>query len=180
MLSEQLTVMNNNPAIAPLLAKLEAETKKVEGQMAMIDSRADAMRELDQNKTKARIEAIETTRGNFLQDIARIESASRDLGLALGSNDNLLISTAVTRVGSIILLIFLVRFLVIAYKYGLRLACFYDSRADALILSSSKDTKNLEEMVRVFSSESLEFEKGPSDANSIATQVIQGITNAKS
>lgn len=72
-----------------------------------------------------------------------------------------LISSSVTRLGSVLLLIFGVRILVMLYKYNVRLAAFYSAQADALELIPGSDIDNFSKLVRVLSPDHLDFEPTP-------------------
>ena len=73
-----------------------------------------------------------------------------------------LISTISTRLGSILLLIFLVQIFVSVYRYLKRMEFFYSSRSDALRLLESGDVKDLERIVSMISSDNISFGKLPS------------------
>lgn len=80
-------------------------------------------------------------------------------------------STLSTRVGSILILVFLAQFLISAYRYTSRLAAAYDSRADALCLN----WQDAQEARRFMSVDdfSLEKVKAPTEeAIEIAKQLI--------
>jgi hypothetical protein len=72
------------------------------------------------------------------------------------------ISSVVTRVISAVLLLILVQLLISLYRYNTRLAAFYDSRADVLLLvgvPSEGDAHILEKLVQLFSADSLGFDR---------------------
>jgi hypothetical protein len=71
------------------------------------------------------------------------------------------ISTIATRAGAVLILMFLVQILVTLYRYNVRLANFYDGRADALELMSSAEEKRFETLVRTISGDTIEFGKIP-------------------
>jgi hypothetical protein len=62
-----------------------------------------------------------------------------------------LISTAITRTGAVLLLVFGAQVLINFYRYNLRLAAFYDSRADALELLGDGELSDLGPLVSAFS-----------------------------
>ena len=70
-------------------------------------------------------------------------------------------SAIITRIGSALLLIFLVQILVTLYRYNTRLASYYDARADALELVGDGDENVLEQISNIFSPESLDYGKTP-------------------
>jgi hypothetical protein len=71
------------------------------------------------------------------------------------------ISTIATRAGAVLILLFLVQILVTLYRYNVRLANFYDGRADALQLMSSKDEKSFKTLVETIGGDIIEFGKVP-------------------
>ena len=70
-----------------------------------------------------------------------------------------LVSSMSTRIGSVLLLVFLVQILVSLYRYTMRLAAFYDSRADILKLMDFELPASTEKIISIFRSDSLDFGK---------------------
>jgi hypothetical protein len=84
------------------------------------------------------IEPIAIT--DLAQQTASLTTAAKELRdtiAAMKQSDQTrrLISTISTRVGAVLILIFLVQILVVLYRYSIRLANYYDARADALEMS---------------------------------------------
>jgi hypothetical protein len=73
------------------------------------------------------------------------------------------------RIGSAVLLIFLVQILVGVYRYSLRLASFYEGRADAIRMARG-DLKEFRKIVSVLSAEKVPF--GP-DAKTPIHQIVE-------
>lgn len=73
----------------------------------------------------------------------------------------LLVSTISTRIGSVLLLIFLVQILISVYRYSVRLQTYYDARADALLLAHKSDAAELQQIVALLSPERIDFGKSP-------------------
>jgi CHASE3 domain sensor protein len=74
----------------------------------------------------------------------------------------ILVSSIATRIGAVVLLLFLVQILVPLYRYNVRLAAFYDGRRDALSLLESKmDGRSLSSLVTALSPDHLDFGKPP-------------------
>lgn len=71
---------------------------------------------------------------------------------------HILISTVTTRIGSVLLLIFLVQILVTAYRYNSKLGAHYEARADALELEVHSGLK-LTELVPSLSPEGITYGK---------------------
>jgi hypothetical protein len=72
-----------------------------------------------------------------------------------------LISTVTTRVGSVFMLLFLVQLLISMYRYDIKLAGYYEARADALQLLRAPNEARLEAFVRAFSPDAVDFGRIP-------------------
>ena len=73
----------------------------------------------------------------------------------------LLVSTLSTRIGAMLLIIFLVQILVNLYRYSTRLASFYEGRADALEIAPSPSAAGFTELIHAISPDNLDFGKTP-------------------
>ena len=93
-------------------------------------------------------------------------------------------STISTRIASVLLLLFLVQILVTMYRYSIRLAAFYDARADILQLSPPLDSIKFEDIVRALSPDALDFGREPKSpaqhAIDLAKELIKGRASAES
>ena len=74
-----------------------------------------------------------------------------------------LFSTLTTRVGALLILVFLVQILINLYRYNIRLAAYYDARADALEIFAAGTFEGISmmELVRILSPEEVDFGKAP-------------------
>ena len=79
------------------------------------------------------------------------------------SSTSLLITTLATRVGALLILIFLVQILINLYRYNIRLSTYFDARADAIEMYLSKGFEHLSltELMTVLSPDNLDFGKSP-------------------
>jgi|KBSSwiS6_1023812.scaffolds.fasta_scaffold00058_25 hypothetical protein len=84
-----------------------------------------------------------------------------------------LVSTVTTRVGIIVLLLFLVQILVPLYRYNMRLAAFYDARADAITLVENRPSEQLETLVSLLSAEAIDFGKSPVPPREKALKLVR-------
>lgn len=73
------------------------------------------------------------------------------------SNTEYLVQVLGTKVGSVLLLLFLVRVLINLYRYNMRLASFYDSRADVLQLVGASPEFTSEHLIRAMGTEQFDF-----------------------
>lgn len=85
------------------------------------------------------------------------------------------LSATSTRIGSILMLIFLVQILLSVYRYSVRMASYYEARADALLLYEGKEAEQLELFVSMLSAEKVEFGKTPQSPTEQAIELIKGV-----
>lgn len=71
----------------------------------------------------------------------------------------IILREAMIRAGAIIILLFLVQILSNLYRYNIRLASFYDARADALLLIEFNAEQNFEKAVEILAPDQLDFGK---------------------
>jgi hypothetical protein len=88
-------------------------------------------------------------------------------------NIDLIISTLATRIGSMFILIFLVQILVNLYRYNIRLAYFYDSRADSLEMARSGNRHDLKSLIELWSPDQLDFGRQPKSPAEYGFQLAQ-------
>ncbi|MGJ3242548.1 MAG: hypothetical protein ACFE0O_06290 [Opitutales bacterium] len=86
---------------------------------------------------------------------------------------SILISTLSTRIGALLILVFLVQILVSLYRYNIRLAAFFDARADALELSPGMNASDVESLIRVLSPENVDFGKSPASPTQHAVDLAR-------
>jgi hypothetical protein len=73
----------------------------------------------------------------------------------------IMVSTLSTRIGCVILIIFLVQILVTTYRYQVKLSAFYEARADAIYLIEEIDNEKLERIAPILSPDHLDFGRSP-------------------
>ena len=139
-------ILNGRPANS--LNPLEFPAEKIEEKLrelktAISDSALDPLPKRiyltrsDVFLSRATQIAAEITRKQ--NDVSRVENDIRALGQGGSTtgrrlDDPIWVSTQITRIGSIVLILFLVQILVALYRYNTRLAAFYDARADLIIM----------------------------------------------
>lgn len=104
--------------------------------------------------------------------------------LTLNNPNTYQIAAAIaTRVGFIVLLLFLVRILVPLYRYNVRLASFYDARADALELiylhNLGANNKLFEKLTLTCSPSHIDFSDGPASPTQEALDLAKQFLNSK-
>jgi hypothetical protein len=135
-------------------------------------------------------DALRDSRGVSQADIdmvkrglAEVEAATKDRAAAIreaGAGVNMMSvwSTISTRIASVLLLLFLVQILVTMYRYSIRLAAFYDARADILQLSPPFDSIQFTDIVKALSPDALDFGREPKSpaqyAIDLAKELIKG------
>jgi hypothetical protein len=72
-----------------------------------------------------------------------------------------------------VLLLFLVQILVPLYRYNIRLAAFYDARADAITLVENRPSEQLETLVSLLSAEAIDFGKSPVSPTQQALELVR-------
>lgn len=96
----------------------------------------------DREALRFRMRDIEQQEASITDEIAKGMRSPQTL---LDQNQlSVLISAIATRVGAIVLLLFLVKILVPLYRYNVKLASYYDARADALQIGLFEGTFTLE------------------------------------
>lgn len=117
---------------------------------------------------------------NVLQQIPSfkktIEEATGALKTDLGDNRvmvPILVSSTSQRIGIVVLLIFLIQILVPAYRYNIKLAAFYEARADALEMRSEIPDCPLDKLILLLSPDSINFGKGISSPTDNLLEVVK-------
>lgn len=106
--------------------------------------------------------------------------------LALSNSDRTrrVVSVIATRVGAVLILVFLVQILASLYRYNVRLAAYYESRADALELAivsdGTVDAARLQSAAAVISPERIEFGREPRSPLETSAELAGAILAAQS
>jgi hypothetical protein len=144
--------------------------KEIQYLQSQIDSLFEELKKVQQQKL------------DLENEITRDE-ASNDQPLFDRNQVWILISAIATRLGSIILLLFLVKILVPLYRYNTKLAFYYDARADALVLmeihtNEGKDGSALERITAIFSPDDIDFTSPPESPAEQAIELAKHILSA--
>ena len=119
-------------------------------------------------------EAIKTVEDR-INKLEKEVSKTRD---QTGSNIYL-VSTVTTRIGAILILLFLVQILVSLYRYNIRLAAYYDARADGFELMAVEKLEDIEAVIRILSPENIDFGKQPTSPASHAVELAKEVLSIK-
>lgn len=111
----------------------------------------------------------------------RLEEQLRRRQSESAPNQQLLffLSTTATRLGSVLLLIFLVQILLSVYRYSIRLVSYYEARADALLLYDGSNAEQLQTLVAVLAAERIEFGKSPSTPVEQAAELLKSAASLR-
>jgi hypothetical protein len=117
---------------------------------------------LDQPKLDEELGKLGVRIGQVADSVKLLEASIPDsLKDSEEANRRLLISSITTRIAAASLLAFLVVVLVNLYRYNVRLAAFYRSRSDSLLLAGHLGTANLEKIAKLLSPDALDIDKMP-------------------
>ena len=106
--------------------------------------------------TASALAQIEVGTVTQLGDVVKSEASLRELFTSL--NRNVLISSILARSGLLLIIGYLIRILLSAYKYDTRLSALYSSRAYALALTPAGKLPHLSELMKVLEPSDLDFE----------------------
>jgi hypothetical protein len=96
----------------------------------------------------------------------------------LNVSNTFLIQTNITRFGALLLILFFVGILVNLYRYNVRLAGYYDARADSLeMLEMDFDKESFVRLVTSVSPEQYDFGKNPNSPTDQAIDIVHKISN---
>ena len=110
----------------------------------------------------------------------QLASTIDDSAASVGSAKTIyLISTVTTRIGSVLILLFLVQILTSLYRYNIRLAAYYDARADGLEIIGTDSGEIFENIVRALSPETIDFGKGPTSPAGHAVELAKEVLSLK-
>ena len=139
------------PTTARILDFYDEQRALAASSREVAEARLEEARELVSVATQLDILGTTLTRLNSTDDPAMTPN---------GDSVQTLIASGILRFGILALLLLLVQVLVSLYRYSMRLAAFYDSRADALVLSGG-NTDGIDLGVRAMSPDMMDFGKAP-------------------
>lgn len=144
-----ITTESNARNIESKIKGIEKDIINADSSIRNIKSEVDAM-----NRTVSIYEKA-------LSEPSRELSNDSDSKNQPPSNTVFLVSLLSTKIGSAITLLFLVQLLVYLYRYTVRLASFYDSRADILSIMKPDENLTLKKLNELLISENIGFGKQP-------------------
>ncbi|MDY7092384.1 MAG: hypothetical protein SX243_05345 [Acidobacteriota bacterium] len=107
--------------------------------------------------------------------IANLQAIPLQVSMKLIEDKSRLIATTTTRIGSILLLIFLVKVFVSAYRYSSRMFSFYSSRVDIMLLLGTEYPSDLALLAQALGAEQVSFpEEGPNSLERLLAQRSKG------
>jgi hypothetical protein len=114
------------------------------------------------------------SRAGYLESLARSSDTSPT---SSQSDSTYLVSVVSTKLGSALILLFLVQILVTLYRYNVRFASFCDSRGDVLQLLTTSEHIPLEKVVALLAPDKLDFGKTPSSPVQNALDIAKEIAS---
>ena len=118
---------------------------------------------------------------SFLDSAIDTRPRTDDGGTSEDDNDNVLIGSfevgdvTVMRIVTLIVLFFLVQILVRLHQYSLRLAAFWDSRADAVLLAKSfacRSAESFDDLVAALAPDAYDFKPPPKSGHETAITLV--------
>lgn len=162
----------------------ELEARDLYAQSLVSDIRDLEKKLLDPAISSEKKEYISRNLNYSKNDLESFTASTRSIasGSSSGSDSDIryLVTLIASKVGAVVLLLFLVRIFVHLYRYLLRLSAFYDARADCLQASSSDSAADLIEYLKFFSSDKLDFGKSPDSPVDQAIELSKDIISATS
>jgi hypothetical protein len=137
----------------------------------------EAALKLQQAADKNLFEALKTSAIDL--SIRRSGVGSKASPAESDSTTIYLVSVLSTKIGAILMLLFLVTILVTLHRYLLRMAAFYDSRADIIQFMARVDILKIDEIKNLFFSESIGFEKQAKSITESYADVLRGMLGEK-
>ena len=89
------------------------------------------------------------------------------------------LNTTVTRIGAVLLLIFGAQILIGFYRYNLKLAAFYDARADAIELLDGGSLEDLPALVATLSADQIDMGKSPNTPTEETARLLEALVEIK-
>lgn len=90
-------------------------------------------------------------------------------------NNRISLFSIITRISAGVLLVFLVQVLVKMYRYNVRVAAFYEGRADALQLAANLNSTSIERAAKLLSPDSIDFGEMPEPPTKQAIELVKQI-----
>lgn len=161
------------------------------------------MRDAEENLKwhENRLQTLYKRRESMREDLIKAEAAASE---SIGISQNqipVLVSAFATRVGAVVLLLFLVQILVPLYRYNMKLSSYYDARADALTIigtnrpeevTGSNGANNatdpapartsvdtLERLVAALSPDNIDFGKAPATPSESALRFAKDVITSQ-
>ena len=138
--------------------------KKLDEQAAILQSLKNVV-----DKSKATLESVQNEIEKNDSDLDAVKTSLSSIEASLtktenekANSDNItLIANIATRLGIILLMLFFVKFLVPLFSYNMRLAAFYDGKADALQITSTFDSGLIETFSNIFTPNEVYYGDSP-------------------
>ncbi len=177
-------------AVKDELRYSETRLERLKQDLQYIESSISLARKQQQEASeKANIQEEDLTKDKMAieSDIKQIENRTNELMKMLRELSSpyqvptagYLWSILSTKIGSSLLILFLVQILISLYRYSTRLSAFYEARADGLQLAEEVDKLSLDSLIGLLSADRLDFGRNPkTPVQEIAEIVKEGLHKA--
>ena len=176
------SISDNQEEAKNLQRKVEQETPNQNsnsGQWSLVSQLQNRLSKAE-DKDKKLVEYLEKLEQQQLSLTEDSNSANDQAKSVSGNSYSILISAITTRIGSIVLLLFLVRILAPLYRYNIRLAAYFDARADALTLIHLNNSDFFQKLTASLSPEDIDFGESPvSPSQEMLDFIKQVLTSQK-
>lgn len=155
----------------------------------------------EQKVAAEKLLSLEQERGSLWQELVKAEVAASERSGLSQIQLPVLASAFVTRLGAVVLLLFLVKILVPLYRYSMKLSSYYDARADAFTIISTNyaqgvtgnkgadgartptlalaSVDTIERLVAALSPDCIDFGKAPSTPSESALRFAKDIITSQ-
>lgn len=111
---------------------------------------------------------------NYIKD--QIDKAIKNISSQTLKSTDILVSASIIRIGTILLLIFLVQIIVSLYRYNIKLASYYEARADVMEVIDTNTVVRSEEidsLISMLTPTDIQFGKTPNSPMEHITDMIK-------
>ena len=151
------------------LLDTQTEVKNLSFQLKELDKEKNQELSAKLDHIEKKIEKAIQTAEKILEVMPEEQKQKKDL------DNRISIFSMITRVSAGILLIFLVQILVKMYRYNVRLAAFYEARADALQLASNLNSLAVERAAKLLSPEAIDFGEMPEPPSKQVIELVKQV-----
>lgn len=166
---ENIDTYQRASSIRSTLIATQTEVKSLASQINDLDKEKSQEVSDKLGTLEKKIESIVPTADKIVEAMPEEQEQKKEL------NNRISIFSMITRVTVGILLIFLIQILVKMYRYNVRLAAFYEARADALQLASNLNSVAVERAAKLLSPEAIDFGEMPEPPSKQVIELVKQV-----